>query len=85
MYWSHYRTNFLDCKQKQRRQNSIGGPLIKSKEVADNRERWTIFVMCMWSNVMKGSMLVVLSNLMIQIGGRLSEIATLAKPHIKAK
>eukprot|EP00957_Ditylum_brightwellii_P211651 15366424-Ditylum_brightwellii.AAC.1 len=34
---------------------------------------------------MKGSMFAVLCNLMIQIGSKLSEIATVAKSHIKAK
>eukprot|EP00957_Ditylum_brightwellii_P062927 4775104-Ditylum_brightwellii.AAC.1 len=84
-YWSHYRKKLLDCKEKQRRHKCLGGSLIKSKEAADNRDCWRILVMCMRSNVMKGSMFAVLCNLIIQIGGRLSEIATVAKSHIKAK
>eukprot|EP00957_Ditylum_brightwellii_P059210 4493986-Ditylum_brightwellii.AAC.1 len=83
--WSHYRKNILDCKEKHLRQKDLGGSLIKSKEIADNRDCSTIFVMCMWSNLMKGSMCVVICNLMIKIGGRLSEIATVVKSHIKAK
>eukprot|EP00957_Ditylum_brightwellii_P067996 5162631-Ditylum_brightwellii.AAC.1 len=75
----------LNCKEKQRGCKGLGSSLIKSKEIADNRDCWAIFVMCMWSNTMKGSMFVVLCYLMIQIGGRLDEIATLAKSHIKAK
>eukprot|EP00957_Ditylum_brightwellii_P094799 7219284-Ditylum_brightwellii.AAC.1 len=50
-HWSHYRKNFLNCKEKQKRHKGL----------------------------------VVICNLMIQIGGKLGEIATVAKLHIKTK
>eukprot|EP00957_Ditylum_brightwellii_P084279 6407908-Ditylum_brightwellii.AAC.1 len=71
-FWSVYRKNILDCKEGQKRQKGLRGSFIKLKEIADNKDCWTIFVICMWSNLIK-------------IRGRLSEIATVAKSHIKAK
>eukprot|EP00957_Ditylum_brightwellii_P066422 5042620-Ditylum_brightwellii.AAC.1 len=65
-----YRRKNLDCKEGQKRQKGLEGSLIKSKEIADNRDHLSIWMMSLWSNL---------------IGGRVNDILTDAKSHIKAK
>ena len=84
-FWKFYRKNLLKWKEAQNVADGKGVDLIKSKEIANDEDRWTIFVMCVWHNLANAFMFGLLYNMLVQIGGRVSEASTILKSEIRAK
>ena len=58
---------------------------MKPKETANDDDRWTIFVICTWANMVSASIFALLLNVLVQIGGRVSKARTMLKSELKAK
>jgi len=84
-FWSLYRSRLETWKRAEKNKDGKGGNLVNPKEAATEEDRWAIFAMCCWSNSLRGSLFCLIFNLLIQIGGRVSEASTMLKSDLKAK
>eukprot|EP00957_Ditylum_brightwellii_P182629 13910956-Ditylum_brightwellii.AAC.1 len=79
--WSKHRQKLKAWKKVEQVKDEK--PVFKPTEYASNEDRWTVFVMCDWCNLLKGAMFLLIMNIMMQIGGRVGEGSTIMKEGIK--
>ena len=78
--WNQYRTKLKKWKKQERLVQ--GKPLSKPTTAANDTDRWTSFAMCVWCNLVQGALFLLVFNILVQIGGRVSESSTCLKEDI---
>jgi hypothetical protein len=59
--------------------------LSELKQSAIDSDRWSIFAMCMWCNIIAGLMFHVIFCFLVQVGGRVNKVSTMRKSDLATK